>query len=199
MMYGISYQCRSDTTQVTWSPIKQQWNSKDKWVLTRSVVLVSGLRGSISFLLSDIKVHGSRRDLGRTANTESQDFLSSPDVTQISLARTLSTGNKWNTTKFNIWTELLSPLNRPALSTSAWLWSDTSWSLDCFYPALLGRELNDVWEAGLLNNSVLFMWNSTHGARPHLLGFTSVVCDYMWTYTVQHVRAFFLPLFVLMS
>lgn len=40
----------------------------------------------------------------------------SPDVTQVSLARTLSTGNKWNTTKFSIWTALASPLNRPARS-----------------------------------------------------------------------------------
>lgn len=95
--------------------------------------MVSGLRGSISFLLSDIKVHGSQPDLGRTASTESQDFPSSPDVTQISLARTLSTGNKWNTTKFSIWTAFLSPLNRPALfSTSAWLRSDANWVLSVF-------------------------------------------------------------------
>lgn len=130
--------------------------------------MVSGLRGSISFLLSDIKVHGSRPDLGSTASTESQDFPSSPDVTRISLARTLSTGNKWNTTKFSIWTALLSPLNRPTLSSnSAWLPSDTNWILECFYSALFGRKWDDVWEARLLNNNILFMWNNTHSARPH--------------------------------
>lgn len=36
--------------------------------------MISGLRGSISFLLSDIKVHGTRPDLGSTASAESQDF-----------------------------------------------------------------------------------------------------------------------------
>lgn len=61
--------------------------------------MVFGLRGSISSLLFDIKVHGSRPDLGSTAKTESQDFPSSLEVTRISLARTLSTRNTWNTTK----------------------------------------------------------------------------------------------------
>lgn len=36
---------------------------------------------------------------------------SSPDIPRISLAGTSSTGNKWNTTKFSIWTALLNPLN----------------------------------------------------------------------------------------
>lgn len=99
------------------SSVQHHWNSKDKWILILSAVLIFRLKNSNSFLLSDIEGYGSRPDLGSTASTESQDFPSSPDVTQISLARTSSTRNKWTTTKFGIWTALLSPLNRSALAS----------------------------------------------------------------------------------
>ena len=137
-----SYQWKSDSH---WPRLIPNKASSDKWILVLSVV--AGLRPEKRHFISALWHQGSWQQAWSALPAPSPRISpSSPDVTRISLAGTLSTGNKWNSTKFSIWTALVRPLNRPTLSPPVLLGSGLMQILECFQSALFGREGDDVWK-----------------------------------------------------